>query len=88
MPKIPRDISGRELAKLLKKYGYRSVRQTGSHMRLASNFKGIEHKITIPDHQPIKIGTLNNILNELADYLKTTKEELIEELFKKKEVKR
>jgi predicted RNA binding protein YcfA (HicA-like mRNA interferase family) len=83
MPKIPRDISGRELIKLLKKYGYKIVRETGSHIRLTSNFKGTEHKITIPDHQPIKIGTLNNILKEIADYLKITKEKLIEELFKK-----
>ncbi|MBI2485811.1 MAG: type II toxin-antitoxin system HicA family toxin [Deltaproteobacteria bacterium] len=84
MPKLPRDISGRELAKLLKKYRYQTVRQAGSHMRLVSNFKDIEHKITIPDHKPIKIGTLNNILIEVSDYLKITKEELVEELFKKK----
>jgi predicted RNA binding protein YcfA (HicA-like mRNA interferase family) len=83
MPKIPRDISGRELVRLLKKYGYKIVRETGSHIRLTSNFKCTEHKITIPDHQPIKIGTLNNILKEIADYLKITKEKLIEELFKK-----
>lgn len=82
MPKIPRDISGRQLAKLLKKYGYQTIKQTGSHIRLASDFKGIGHKITIPDHQPIKIGTLNNILNEVADCLKVSKEKLIEDLFK------
>lgn len=84
MPKIPRDISGRELAKLLdKKYEYKFTRETGSHIRLISSFKGAEHKIAIPDHQAIKIGTLNNILNEIANYLKITKEKLIEELFKK-----
>jgi len=36
MPKIPRDISGRDLAKVLSKYGYEIVRQTGSHIRLVS----------------------------------------------------
>ena len=83
MPKIPRDLSGRDLSKLLKKYGYKIVRETGSHIRLTSHLKGEEHKITIPDHKPIKIGTLNNILNDLADYLTMTKEKLIRELFEK-----
>jgi predicted RNA binding protein YcfA (HicA-like mRNA interferase family) len=31
MPKMPRDISGRELANLLKRFGYETTRQTGSH---------------------------------------------------------
>ena len=83
MPRIPRDISGKEFAKLLKKYDFEVERERESHIRLASNFKGFEHKITIPDHESIKVGTLNNILNDLADYLKMTKEKLIEELFKK-----
>ena len=85
MPKIPRDVSGRELAKLLKKYGYEINRETGSHIRLVSKFKGKDegHNITVPDHHPIKIGTLNNILRDLADYLKISKKELVNNLFKK-----
>ncbi|OGF68231.1 MAG: hypothetical protein A2Y62_16010 [Candidatus Fischerbacteria bacterium RBG_13_37_8] len=83
MPKIPRNISGKELAKLLGKFGYEVKREKGSHIRLVSNLKGYEHKITLPDHDPIKIGTLSNILNDIALYLKMTKEKLIEELFQK-----
>ena len=83
MPKIPRDISGEELTKLLKKYGYEVNRKTGSHIRLVSKFKDEEHNITVPDHHPIKIGTLNNILNDLVDHLKIDKKELINKLFKK-----
>ena len=83
MPKIPRDISGRKLAKLLEKYGYQVTRETASHIRLISNFKDKEHKITVPDHHPIKIGTLNNILNDLANYLEIDKKKLVEELLKK-----
>jgi predicted RNA binding protein YcfA (HicA-like mRNA interferase family) len=82
MPKIPRDISGRDLAKLLGKYKYTFFRESGSHIRLVSKYQNNEHKITIPDHQQIKIGTLNNILNDIAEYLKITKQELIDELFK------
>jgi len=83
MPKIPRDISGDELSKLLRKYGYEVVRQTGSHIRLVSKYQDTEHKITIPNHNPIKIGTLNNILNDVSEYLKISKQILISQLFKK-----
>jgi predicted RNA binding protein YcfA (HicA-like mRNA interferase family) len=82
MAKIPRDISGRDLAKLLNRYEYKVVRESGSHIRLVSTYQQTEHKITIPDHQKTKIGTLHNILNDIADYLKVGKKELIDELFK------
>lgn len=32
--KIPRDISGEKLSKLLKKYSYKITRPTGNHLRL------------------------------------------------------
>ena len=83
MPKIPRDFSGSELAKLLGKYGYVVTRQTGSHMRLISTYRVDEHKITIPSHESIKLGTLNSILRAIAAYLGVSKEELIRELFEK-----
>ncbi|NWF53016.1 MAG: type II toxin-antitoxin system HicA family toxin [Nitrospirae bacterium] len=82
MPKIPRDISGKTLAKLLSKYGYEITRQTGSHIRLTSSSSELTHYITIPDHPLIKIGTLNKILKEIADRLKIDKETLVEKLFK------
>jgi predicted RNA binding protein YcfA (HicA-like mRNA interferase family) len=47
--KLPRDLSGDELAVLLRKYGYVVTRQTGSHMRLTTSQSG-EHHITIPRH--------------------------------------
>jgi predicted RNA binding protein YcfA (HicA-like mRNA interferase family) len=83
MPKIPRDISGRGMAKLIKIYGYNIVKERGGHIRLLSNIKDSEHKITIPDHKQIKIGTLNNILNDIGGYLKMSKEQLVHELFKR-----
>jgi len=83
MHKIPRDLSGRGLVRLLRKYGYEITRETGSHIRLVSKLERKKHKITIPDHSPIKIGTLNNILNDLAEHLKISKEKLVSELFNK-----
>ena len=79
--KLPRDISGNELVRLLAKFGYQTVRQTGSHIRLVSSFKGTQHPITIPRHKSLKIGTLNNILKDVATYLETDKDQLIEDLF-------
>ncbi len=46
MPKLPRDLSGRDLAVHLSKFGYSITRQTGSHLRLTSVFMGVEHYIT------------------------------------------
>ncbi len=43
--KLPRDISGTELAKALGRYGYTVTRQTGSHLRLTTQTDG-EHHIT------------------------------------------
>jgi predicted RNA binding protein YcfA (HicA-like mRNA interferase family) len=79
--KIPRDVSGIELAKKLGKYGYQITRQTGSHMRLTSIIKGAEHHVTIPHHDFLKIGMLNSILDSVAAYLEMEKEALLEELF-------
>lgn len=78
--RIPRELSGQELARLLRKYGYDVTRQSGSHMRLTSNLRG-EHHITIPAHKYLKIGTLSSILNDIAIHFKTDKSDLIKELF-------
>ncbi|NBW38969.1 MAG: type II toxin-antitoxin system HicA family toxin [Cytophagia bacterium] len=78
--KLPRDISATDLIKALKKYHYISTRQSGSHIRLTTQEKG-EHHLTIPNHDPIKIGTLSAILQSVAEHLNKSKEEIINELF-------
>jgi predicted RNA binding protein YcfA (HicA-like mRNA interferase family) len=80
--KLPRDMGGEEIAALLGRYGYKVTRQTGSHMRLTSTAKGFEHHITIPEHKPLKVGTLDHIVNEVAAYLEMEHEELVKELFR------
>jgi predicted RNA binding protein YcfA (HicA-like mRNA interferase family) len=80
---LPRDLSGRELVRLLKRYGYEVTRQVGSHIRLQSNFRGHIHLITIPDHDYLRIGTLNSILSDVADYLSIDRAKLAQELFEK-----
>jgi len=81
MPKLPRQISGERLVNLLKQYDYETVRKRGSHIRLTSNYKTVEHHITIPAHAEIKLKTLNSILNDIAGYLEITKDELVRNLF-------
>jgi len=78
--KLPRDLPGEQLASLLRRYGYETTRQTGSHLRLTSTAKGSEHHITIPRHKELKVGTLNAILSDVAGYLEIDREELAEDL--------
>ena len=78
---LPRDLTGAELASLLRRYGYEATRQTGSHLRLTSGAKGAEHHITVPMHKALRIGTLSGILGDVAAYLEISKGELMEELF-------
>ena len=79
--KMPRNVGGEQLARLLTKYGYSTTRQTGSHLRLTSTVKGPEHHITIPRHMPLKVGTLSAILKDVAAYLKVEAQQLVEEMF-------
>ena len=79
--KLPRDVSGAELAALLRRYGYEITRQTGSHLRLTSTAKGTEHHVTVPRHQSLKVGVLSSILADVASYLKVNRQRLVEELF-------
>ena len=78
--RLPRDLSGAELARALGRLGYEVTRQTGSHMRLTRS-DGDEHHVTIPDHDPLKVGTLNSILRDVAAHLGLAREELLEKLF-------
>jgi len=78
--RLPRDISSIELIKLLQKFGYHVSRQKGSHIRLTTLQKG-EHYITIPNHNPIRLGILSSIITDIAVHFKKTKEEMVINLF-------
>ncbi len=79
--RLPRDISGEQLAQRLKLFGYRVTRQTGSHLRLTSTSRGDEHHITIPRHPSLRVGTLSGILGDVATYLGIDRTELVQALF-------
>jgi predicted RNA binding protein YcfA (HicA-like mRNA interferase family) len=77
--RLPRDWGGEELARLLRRYGYELTRQTGSHMRLTTQ-QGGEHHVTVPRHSPLRVGTLNAILKDVAQHLELERDELLREL--------
>lgn len=79
--KTPRDVDATQLLKLLNRnYGYEFVRQTGSHIRLKTS-NGGEHHVTIPNHSPLRVRTLNQIISEIAVHFKVSKEDVMNTLF-------
>jgi predicted RNA binding protein YcfA (HicA-like mRNA interferase family) len=75
--KLPRDLSGVELIKLLcKHHDYRKVNQEGSHVILETESPR-HHRLAVPDHNPLRIGTLNAILRAVAEVKGLTKEEVL-----------
>ena len=58
--KVPRDISGKEAVRALKRLGFIFVDQRGSHIRLE---KG-SVRITVPNHDAILPKTLQSVLKQ------------------------
>lgn len=78
--RLPRDISGAELARRLERFGYHATRQTGSHVRLTC--AGMpEHHVTVPAHDALRVGTLANILQSVAARHGLSRNELVVRLF-------
>lgn len=64
--KLPRDLSGADLIKALcRHYGYQRIHQEGSHVILQTE-SPVHHRIPVPNHDPLRLGTLNAILNAVA----------------------
>lgn len=77
--RLPRDVTGANLVKALRKLEYKVTRQKGSHIRVTTQHGG-EHHEAIPNHNPIKIGTLSSILKSIAAHHKMTVEDLVRHL--------
>ena len=75
--KLPRDLSGVDLIKVLcKHFGYAHVNQEGSHVILETN-NPRPHRISIPGHCPLRVGTLNSILRVVATVKGVEKEDIL-----------
>ncbi len=79
--KLPRNVSGNELIKSLQKIGYSVIRQRGSHITFYCSLPSAEHHITVPNLNPIKIGTLSSILTDIANAHQISKQDLINKIF-------
>lgn len=78
--KIPRDLSGRELASaLVRDFGYALVHQEGSHIILQTENPS-HHRLSVPDHDTLRIGTLNGILRAVAGHKGIRKEDILDRL--------
>jgi predicted RNA binding protein YcfA (HicA-like mRNA interferase family) len=78
--KLPRDVSGRDLARALTRgWGYRQVNQAGSHIILQTDTPA-HHRLSVPDHPSLRIGTLNAILRAVAEAKRVRREDIISSL--------
>ena len=78
--RIPRQVSGAELAKALRALGYELSRQDGSPLRLTTALNGTHH-VTVPNHKTLKVGTLlGGVLKPVAAHHKLSVEEVLQKL--------
>ncbi len=70
--KLPRDVNGAEAAKSLKRHGFSVIRQTGSHLILRKD----DRVVVVPQHKPLKPGTLKGVIEQAGLTLEAFVEEL------------
>jgi predicted RNA binding protein YcfA (HicA-like mRNA interferase family) len=58
--KIPRDVTGHEAARALKRLGFVQIRQTGSHLIMRKESR----TVVVPQHKPVKPGTLKGVIEQ------------------------
>jgi predicted RNA binding protein YcfA (HicA-like mRNA interferase family) len=72
-------LSGREVVKLLKGFGFDLAGQRGSHMKLVRVVEGCRQVLTVPNHEDIDKGTLKAIIRQASRYI--PEEELRESFY-------
>lgn len=75
--KLPRDLSGDELVRMLcRECGYQVVHQEGSHVVIETE-EPSHHRIAIPAHESLRVGTLSAILRSVAQHRALRREDLL-----------
>jgi predicted RNA binding protein YcfA (HicA-like mRNA interferase family) len=78
--KLPRDLNGVDLVRhLCKHHAYRQVNQEGSHIILET-LHPRPHRLSVPAHSPLRIGTLNAILRAVAAVKGVEKEDILKDI--------
>lgn len=78
--KIPRNLKGQILVDVLcRHWDYKAVHQEGSHIILDTQIPS-HQRITIPNHSPLRVGTLNGILRTVSMHKKVSKQDILDTL--------
>ncbi|MBK8475173.1 MAG: type II toxin-antitoxin system HicA family toxin [Opitutaceae bacterium] len=78
--RLPRDLFGRDVANALcTRWGYVKVNQVGSHIILQTDVPK-HHRLSVPDHKPLRTGTLNAILREVSAAKGVSREDILNTL--------
>ena len=78
--KIPRELKGSDFADILcRQWDYKVVHQQGSHIILETEIPS-HQRISIPNHNPLRLGTLNSILRAISRHKGVTKADIINTL--------
>ncbi len=78
--KLPRSLSGKDLADLLcRDWDYRLIHQEGSHIVLETE-QPSHQRIAIPAHKTLRVGTLSAILRSVARHKGVDRTKILESL--------
>jgi predicted RNA binding protein YcfA (HicA-like mRNA interferase family) len=78
--KVPRDLSGAQLVKILcRDWNYRVVHQEGSHIILQTDAP-TPQRLSVPNHNPLRVGTLNGIVRAVSVHKNVERQQLLDAL--------
>ena len=56
--RVPRDVTGDQAVRALRRFGFEDIRQTGSHRIMRKQSR----TVVVPMHRPIKPGTVTGLI--------------------------
>jgi predicted RNA binding protein YcfA (HicA-like mRNA interferase family) len=78
--KVPRDLNGAQLVKVLcRDWNYRVVHQEGSHIILQTDAPS-HQRLSVPNHNPLRVGTLNSIIRAVSLHKRIERQQLLDAL--------
>ncbi len=78
--KVPRDLSGAQLVKVLcRDWHDRVMDQEGSHIILQTDLP-THQRLSVPNHNPLRVGTLNSIVRVIAGHKGVERQQLLDAL--------
>lgn len=69
MGSMLKNLSGKDILKILSKFGFVVYDQTGSHIKLRRAVLNVNQTLVIPNHKNIAKGTIKAIFNQSSKYI-------------------